>query len=612
MRIRRTLAPRSSRPRATTRLRQLVAAALALPLVLGGMAATALPATADVPRASISHVGTATVGVTTSATFSCIDDPQHPVVAAGWYTSSQDTVMVVNPTPGQGVFTFTRDFVFNTAMFPMVGLACDYSPLADGTEAYYTNAMVNVTEALLVTTTTVSVQPASVEPHNPINASATVTTPGGPASEGRVQFSIDGEWIGSEIEVDGSGVASLAIPNPGWGTHTVTAEYFEGWTYKSSTSVAATVWVKPAPSVSIAVPAQVHVPDVVLRATVPGVSGLAAPTGTVTFRSNEGALGTATIVDGEAVLPLPTLSPGTYDVFAVYSGDETYGASSSDSSTMTVDAATIPPAPTAPVVTVPAAVTTPVATQATFTVGLGTEPRPTGTVTVSEGSVVISSSAVPHSGDLTLTLPVLSPGTHTLVVRTAASATALATEHTFVLTVTGEPATGSPTPDADLTGSTSTLTVGASITLVARDFLPGETVAFYLHSDPIFLGTAVADADGVARLTVPLPAGTPLGQHHVQATGGTSLRWAQIAVTVTAVATAVVPVTTPVTTPAVVSPTVVPVVSPATTASAAVPAPAALAQTGAPVGSMLIQMSFLVGSGVLLLVGRRRMVVAAG
>jgi hypothetical protein len=66
--------------------------------------------------------------------------------------------------------------------------------------------------------------------------------------------------------------------------------------------------------------------------------------------------------------------------------------------------------------------------------------------------------------------------------------------------------------------------------LVAEGFEPGETVAFYLHSEPVFLGTAVAGADGSARLTVTIPADVPAGAHTVYATGGTSGRWATLAV----------------------------------------------------------------------------------
>lgn len=74
---------------------------------------------------------------------------------------------------------------------------------------------------------------------------------------------------------------------------------------------------------------------------------------------------------------------------------------------------------------------------------------------------------------------------------------------------------------------------GAEVTLVARGFVPGERVTFVLHSDPVVLGTAIADADGVATLTVALPAGVPAGAHTVVATGADSGRAADVGVTLT-------------------------------------------------------------------------------
>ena len=208
-------------------------------------------------------------------------------------------------------------------------------------------------------------------------------------------------------------------------------------------------------------------------------------------------------------------------------------------------------------------------------------------------------------------LPVLDLGTHEVVVETAASTTVNGTKNTVRVTVLGEPAKGSTTPNADLTGSTTTLVPARRLTLVARGFDPFETVAFYLHSDPVFLGTAVADENGVSTLVVALPAGVPAGQHHVQATGGTSGRWAEIPVTVTegtpAVETPVetgpivtVPVAAPVA-PAAPAPVVA---APAAPAAAVTAAP--LAATGAELGSTALLVSVLLGSGALLLVGRRR------
>lgn len=60
---------------------------------------------------------------------------------------------------------------------------------------------------------------------------------------------------------------------------------------------------------------------------------------------------------------------------------------------------------------------------------------------------------------------------------------------------------------------------GSRIEVRARTFGPGTDVAITIASDAIALGTAVADADGVAVLATDLPSTTPAGDHAVTATG---------------------------------------------------------------------------------------------
>lgn len=54
---------------------------------------------------------------------------------------------------------------------------------------------------------------------------------------------------------------------------------------------------------------------------------------------------------------------------------------------------------------------------------------------------------------------------------------------------------------------------------VAAGFAPGERVDFVLASDPVVLGTVVADAEGRARLAFTVPVGTTPGPHSVTASG---------------------------------------------------------------------------------------------
>ncbi|WNB85839.1 hypothetical protein [Cellulomonas sp. ATA003] len=205
----------------------------------------------------------------------------------------------------------------------------------------------------------------------------------------------------------------------------------------------------------------------------------------------------------------------------------------------------------------------------------------------------------------------LPAGDHTLVVRYAGDDRYTASEHSVRLTVAGippRPATASG-GDVQVTVSSQTLAPAAPVSITADGFVPGETVVFVLYSEPVILGTAVADDDGRATLEVAaLPAGTELGQHTVRAIGGTSERVAEIPVTVAAVPEAPAPAA-PVTAPAgPVGPVLTAPTAPATTAPApSGPArPTALARTGSTAGPLVGLSALLVLTGAAALVLARR------
>ncbi|WP_051389449.1 LamG-like jellyroll fold domain-containing protein [Arthrobacter sp. 35W] len=77
------------------------------------------------------------------------------------------------------------------------------------------------------------------------------------------------------------------------------------------------------------------------------------------------------------------------------------------------------------------------------------------------------------------------------------------------------PGTGSTTGSVD----TGTAAPGQTITVSGSGFGPGSTVVFTLHSTPVELGTAVADAQGNVTLTVALPADVAAGEHLIVLTG---------------------------------------------------------------------------------------------
>lgn len=76
------------------------------------------------------------------------------------------------------------------------------------------------------------------------------------------------------------------------------------------------------------------------------------------------------------------------------------------------------------------------------------------------------------------------------------------------------------TPTGDLTLSPSQGTPGTNVTATSSGHQPGEVVSFTFQSDPIALGTATADANGVAVLEFEVPDVTP-GSHTVTAASET-------------------------------------------------------------------------------------------
>ncbi len=66
-------------------------------------------------------------------------------------------------------------------------------------------------------------------------------------------------------------------------------------------------------------------------------------------------------------------------------------------------------------------------------------------------------------------------------------------------------------------------TVGQEITITATGLTSDQAVTFHMHSEPTSLGTVNADANGVATLTVKVPAGKEVGDHWITASTGSKV-----------------------------------------------------------------------------------------
>lgn len=99
--------------------------------------------------------------------------------------------------------------------------------------------------------------------------------------------------------------------------------------------------------------------------------------------------------------------------------------------------------------------------------------------------------------------------------------------------------TAPPTPSTgvELAVDEDAPTADLEVVAEATGMEPGELVGFVAYSSPIFLGYAIADGAGVARLSfVPSSVGLEAGSHTIVATGVTSTRIATVALVVRALA----------------------------------------------------------------------------
>ncbi|CAN5116079.1 hypothetical protein BH18ACT4_BH18ACT4_08810 [soil metagenome] len=108
--------------------------------------------------------------------------------------------------------------------------------------------------------------------------------------------------------------------------------------------------------------------------------------------------------------------------------------------------------------------------------------------------------------------------THTMLKRTLAVA-GLVVVAIVALTASVAQAQQYPPAVNFITVSDSTPFRGQSIVVTSGTYAAGADVDHELNSAPVFLGTAVADADGIAQITVTIPTNTTLGEHTIVASG---------------------------------------------------------------------------------------------
>lgn len=92
---------------------------------------------------------------------------------------------------------------------------------------------------------------------------------------------------------------------------------------------------------------------------------------------------------------------------------------------------------------------------------------------------------------------------------------------TLAVVFMAAPAAAQQYPPAvnSLTVSDTTPTPGQTITIEGRTYAEGASMTVTMTSDPVVLGSATANAAGVATLQATIPADTALGAHTLTAVG---------------------------------------------------------------------------------------------
>jgi streptogramin lyase len=240
-----------------------------------------------------------------------------------------------------------------------------------------------------------------------------------------------------------------------------------------------------------------------LTATVGSATG--TPAGTVTFFDGSTALGSATLnASGQATLTI-SLGVGVHSLTASFAATSAFAASTSAAVSETVTQAvttTVLSASTNSLVTGQSVVFT--ATVAAVAPGAGT---PTGTVTFTDGKVILGTVTLGAGGQATFTTSFSVTGSHTITAVYNGDTNFVAGKFSSAQTVTEQvtaPAALAPTTIA-LAASANAVRVGQTVTFTATvsgapgTGTPTGTITFMVGN--VVVARVTLDATGKAHLT---------------------------------------------------------------------------------------------------------------
>jgi hypothetical protein len=360
--------------------------------------------------------------------------------------------------------------------------------------------------------TTSVVVPATTTPYagGSLAMSATVTAnaSGASAPTGSFAFTLDGTTQGTATLVPGSpSTATLAITVPTAGTHTVGGSYGGDSYNAASTASPITINASKGPTTLAVLPATTSpAPGASLQVTVTlssTFSGTSVPTGSVTLSLDGSTQGSVSLVSGTtATFTITAPTTGTHFLQATYGGDANFNSSTSPNVYFTVAKVTTTLVVT-PATTTPTSGSS-LSVSAAVTASSQGSTQPSGTVTFTlDGTTVGTGNLSPGSpSTASITIPTLSPGTHTLVGTYSGDSYYGSSVSSSITITVGKSATSLALTPATLTPTAGTsLVVTAAVTATnLGSTQPTGSVSFTL--DGVNQGTAAVNS-GTASFTIP-------------------------------------------------------------------------------------------------------------
>ncbi len=219
----------------------------------------------------------------------------------------------------------------------------------DGGDSNYndsTSSSTSITVSQAATSMTLSAASSTTTYGTTASITATVSASGGSSltPSGSVSFRDDVSGSIIDLVTLSSGQATL---NWAWlsvGTHNITATFIDADSNFgiSTQSITVTVTLSDASITASASPSTIDYGEsTTVTANVATVTGLSAPTGSITFSEGGTTFGTATLSGGSASLAISSLSVGSHTITVSYGGNSYYDAAST-TATVTVDKSSLP------------------------------------------------------------------------------------------------------------------------------------------------------------------------------------------------------------------------------------------------------------------------------